>query len=182
MIFYETARSMSKKVEFIEENNFKGIGSWTLSQLINNGSSPVLDVASCFNLDTTSSYTGIDAPEVSQIPSNFVLNQNFPNPFNPSTTIRYSIGSSSLPRESVPIHREVSAMPAGRGVLVQLKIYNILGQEVTTIVNEVQSAGIYTVQWNGKNSAGQNVGSGVYFYQLKSDSGFLLTKKMMMLK
>jgi flagellar hook assembly protein FlgD len=60
-------------------------------------------------------------------------------------------------------------------------VYDILGREITTLVNEMKTAGIHTVPWDGKNSAGQRVGSGVYFYQLKSESGFAKTQKMILL-
>jgi len=63
-----------------------------------------------------------------------------------------------------------------------LKIFDILGREVATLVNEHKPAGNYTVEWNGTNSAGQMVGSGIYFYQLKTSSGFVETKKMLMLR
>jgi hypothetical protein len=120
----------------------------------------------------------VDVKAGNEIFNDYDLLQNYPNPFNPSTTLGYSIGNSPLSREPVPIHREVSG---GWGVLVQLKIYNILGQEVTTLVNEVQSAGQYKVQWNGKNSAGQKVCSGVYLYRLQAGS-FISTKKLLLLK
>ncbi|OQA04976.1 MAG: hypothetical protein BWY67_02223 [Bacteroidetes bacterium ADurb.Bin397] len=71
----------------------------------------------------------------------FNLSQNYPNPFNPSTMINYQLPMNSS---------------------ITLKVFNMLGQEVTTLVNEQKPAGYYTVEWNGTNSAGQQVGSGVY--------------------
>jgi flagellar hook assembly protein FlgD len=65
---------------------------------------------------------------------------------------------------------------------ISLKIYDILGREILTLVNEVQAAGMHTVFWNGDNSAGLKVGSGVYFYQLKGTAGFVNTKKMTILE
>jgi hypothetical protein len=94
------------------------------------------------------------------MPGKFILAQNYPNPFNPSTTIGFSI---------------IDLMN------VTLKIFDILGREIITLVNEVKPAGSYSVDWDGKNSAGQRVGSGVYFYQLKSGSGFTKTQKMVFL-
>ena len=88
-------------------------------------------------------------------PNKFSLEQNYPNPFNPSTTIRYSIPSPSS---------------------VQLKIYNILGNEIATLVNEELAAGNYNVEYDASN-----LPSGIYFYTLTTD-GFSETKKMTLVK
>ena len=95
-----------------------------------------------------------------EIPAEFNVEQNFPNPFNPVTEIRYT-----LPRESY----------------VNISIYNILGQKVKNLVDEYQSAGYKTVKWNGKNDQGQNVASGVYFYKIKAGD-FTKVKKMVIIK
>ena len=89
------------------------------------------------------------------IPGTFVLSQNYPNPFNPTTTINYS-----LPK-------------AGN---VTIMIYDILGREIRTLVNEEKTAGNYTVQFNGSN-----LSSGIYFYRMQSGS-FSQTKKLILLK
>ncbi len=94
------------------------------------------------------------------IPAEYSLEQNYPNPFNPSTIIEFMI----------PVQAEVS-----------LKIYDLLGSEVATLVNEVRDAGQHFVQWNGKNGMGQSVNSGIYFYTMKAGD-FVSTKKMMLLK
>ncbi|MBK8984198.1 MAG: T9SS type A sorting domain-containing protein [Ignavibacteria bacterium] len=91
----------------------------------------------------------------SEIPSSFSLMQNYPNPFNPSTKIAYTIPNNGL---------------------VTLKIYNLLGKEVASLINEVKSAGTYEVNFNGAN-----LSSGVYFYRLESGN-FVDTKKMFLLK
>ncbi len=104
--------------------------------------------------------TGLEDSPANGIPAEFTLSQNYPNPFNPVTTIRY-------------------ALPNSRDV--ELKIYNILGQEIMTIVNGAQMAGEYRVQWNGRNAAGIAVPSGVYFYRLRA-GGFIETKKMLLLR
>ncbi len=88
-------------------------------------------------------------------PENYSLQQNYPNPFNPSTSIRYSIPKAQL---------------------VTLKIYNVLGQEVATLVNRMQAAGHYEFNFNA-----DNLSSGIYFYTLRSGS-FISTKKMILLK
>lgn len=98
-------------------------------------------------------------------PGGFKLMQNYPNPFNPTTDIRYQIADGKL-----PIH-------------TTLIIYNILGQEVRTVVEEPKEAGYYTVTWDGCDNAGQEVISGIYFYRLTVDGGqWVETKKMVLLK
>ncbi|HEY3296072.1 MAG TPA: T9SS type A sorting domain-containing protein [bacterium] len=97
---------------------------------------------------------GVDDP-VAARPSGYELADNYPNPFNPSTSIQFV-----LPRAS----------------RVSLTIYNLLGEEVASLVDGMLSEGSHTVQFNGST-----MGSGVYFYRLKTD-GFVSTKKMIMLK
>jgi len=96
----------------------------------------------------------------------YALEQNYPNPFNPSTTIKYQIPES-------PLSRGVSG---GRGVFVTLKVYNILGEEVATLVNGFKNAGRYEVKFDASNLA-----SGVYVYRL-SAGDFNASKKLMLLK
>jgi len=91
-----------------------------------------------------------------QRPVVFTLHQNFPNPFNPSTTIRYQIPKASQ---------------------VDLSIYNLLGQKVTTLVSVKQSAGNYKVQWEAIGFA-----SGVYFYRLQTNKGFSQTRKLILMR
>lgn len=109
--------------------------------------------------------TGVDDGQSSEIPASYALLQNYPNPFNPSTTIQYA-----LPEEA----------------FVTLKVYNMLGQEVAQLQDEQQNAGYHTVVWNGRNTSGAQVASGVYFYRIeaKPTSGkqFTNLKKMILLK
>ena len=93
-------------------------------------------------------------------PNEFSLSQNYPNPFNPTTQIRFSIPVDSR---------------------VELKIYDILGREVATLMNDDLRTGYYTIEWNGKNDYGVKVSSGVYIYRIVAGK-FVQTKKMMMLK
>ena len=90
----------------------------------------------------------------------FMLQNNYPNPFNPLTSITYSI----------PINTSIS-----------LKIYSLDGEEILTLVNEVKTRGEYSIQWDAKNSLGNKVPSGMYFYKL-STRDFIQTKKMILLK
>jgi len=100
---------------------------------------------------------GTTGVETEFMPNGFTLSQNYPNPFNPSTTIEYFIPSAGF---------------------VSLIIFNTIGQEVSTLVNEEQSAGKYTVSFN---SAGIGLPSGLYFYSLRSGE-FNATKKMILIK
>jgi len=93
------------------------------------------------------------------IQQSFILNQNYPNPFNPSTTITYHLPKASN---------------------VVLKIYDVLGNEVATLVNEEKAPGTYEVMFNSESSI-RHPASGVYFYQLKAGD-YLETKKMILLK
>jgi hypothetical protein len=98
--------------------------------------------------------------EILTAPVEFALEQNYPNPFNPSTTINYSIPE------------------AGN---VELKVYDILGNEVATLVNEEKQPGTYEVEFNSHSGEVRNLTSGVYIYSLRAGS-FAQTKKMMLLK
>ncbi len=102
------------------------------------------------------------------LPNQFQLSQNYPNPFNPTTTITYTIPTPPI---SLPLVRGGT-----EGGVVTLKVYDILGREVTTLVNEKQSPGNYKVVFDGKN-----LSSGVYFYQLIT-SNFSQTRKMVLIK
>ncbi len=98
-------------------------------------------------------FTGVEEePTEGPLPLRFSLEQNYPNPFNATTTIRYAIPDRD--REGKP-HRTT------------LKIYNILGQEVKTLVDEEQRAGSHRVLWDGRDSLGEEVSSGIYFCRLE---------------
>ena len=108
---------------------------------------------------------GVGDEEDLLLPKIFELRQNYPNPFNPVTTIEYA-----LPRISE----------------VTIEIYNILGQQVANLVNKKQPAGYYSVNWEGLNSTGNYVSTGMYFYRMVAQSGdgrlFVKSKKILFLK
>ena len=106
----------------------------------------------CMGISVTPA-TGITP--VSNIPDQFSLSQNYPNPFNPATTINFSIPKSGL---------------------VTLKVFDVLGQEVATLVNDPKVAGSYSVNFNG-----ENLSSGVYFYRLEAND-FVSVKRMLLVK
>lgn len=101
-----------------------------------------------------------DIEEEKSVPVSFHLSQNFPNPFNPSTTIQYEIPGNSD---------------------VTLRIYNMLGQEIRTLVQNRQSPGAHTALWDGTDAAGQTVASGVYLYALETPE-FNEVRKMILLR
>ena len=112
-------------------------------------------------IDVDGSYQYYDPVTVSlAVSSDPQLLQNSPNPFNPSTTIKFYIPNTSD---------------------VSIKIYDIMGREVVTLINQQTTAGYHNVYWNGKNSRGENVASGVYLYRLTAGN-FSETKKMNLLK
>jgi hypothetical protein len=101
----------------------------------------------------------------STLPKIFSLSQNYPNPFNPQTTIQYEIGGDD---GSMSVH-------------ASLKIYNILGQRVKTLVDEDVPPGTYRIVWDGRDENGERVASGVYLYRFTTDE-YRKTKKMVMMK
>ena len=109
-----------------------------------------------------------DVDDVSELPDNFHLSQNYPNPFNPTTTIEFTIPT---PPQPSPYQGE-----GLREGLVTLKIYDILGNEISTLVNEPKSPGTYEIQFNASNLT-----SGVYFYKIETEK-FSQSKKMILLK
>lgn len=98
--------------------------------------------------------------ELTSFPKTYQLSMNYPNPFNPETTIKYQLPKANY---------------------VSLKIYNLLGQHVRTLVAEEKQAGYYQINWNGKDNQGNSVSSGIYLYELKS-SNFQRTRKMLILR
>lgn len=94
------------------------------------------------------------------LPEGFALEQNFPNPFNPSTMIRYSLSEMAD---------------------VKLSIYNMLGQEIRVLVRDARPAGIHHVEWDGRDAMGRHVATGLYFYRIEAGQ-FRSTRKMTLTK
>ena len=114
-----------------------------------------------FTIKYVQGFTGVeDETGDRERPSDFVLSQNYPNPFNPTTKIEFTLAKSGF---------------------VSLKVYDVVGREVRTLVSEELSSGYKSVIWDGKNDEGKDVASGVYFYQLKVGD-FSEPKKMLLLK
>ena len=104
--------------------------------------------------------TVASADEGSLLPSEYALFQNYPNPFNPSTQITFDVPNSEF---------------------VMLRVYNLLGQDVQTLINKSMTPGRYTVEWNGNDMLNNDVASGVYFYELRGES-FISRKKMLLIR
>lgn len=105
---------------------------------------------------------GIEGGSNSRNPKTIKLLQNYPNPFNPATVINYQISEK-------------------KSISTTLKIYNIMGEEIRTLVDQEQGMGSYTVEWDGRDSRGFMVANGIYFYQLKTE-GYFITKKLVVLR
>ena len=131
-------------------------GSWTI--IASDGQDSTEASNGRFELTIETTLTGID--DENNLPKEFELHPNYPNPFNPVTTISYDLPKNSR---------------------VALVVYNILGQKVVKLVDHNQVAGRYTVQWNGQDTFGRRVSSGVYFYLIIADE-FTKTRRMLLLK
>lgn len=103
-------------------------------------------------------FTGAGVVRLVPIPERFALHQNYPNPFNPTTTIEYD-----LPKDAY----------------VKLVIYDILGREVVTLVDEPQNTGYRSVKWQGNDKSGILLSSGIYIYRITA--GYFNRSKMMLL-
>jgi len=133
---------------------YAGLDSLTVNQLVSYGDSTFVSTTNGLYVLTRNSI-GTGVRKSVAPPALFSLDQNYPNPFNPATNLHFTIGTPQS---------------------VTLKVYDVLGREVATLVNGKMSAGNYIVPWNASNSS-----SGVYFYRLKAGS-FVETKKMVLMK
>ena len=123
------------------------------------------------NTDVTITYTifddqkeiiskGTQTVTLKAIPDNYALHNNFPNPFNPVTNIFYDLPESGH---------------------VRMVIYDLLGREVTTLINETMESGYYATRWNGRNQYGEPVSAGIYFYHLQTGA-YSKAQKMLLVK
>lgn len=94
------------------------------------------------------------------LPLTFRLYQNYPNPFNAKTTIEYYLAKPSY---------------------ISIKIFNLMGKEIATLVNEQKNAGNFSICWDGKDNSGKAIASGIYIYRIKAN-GFTEAKKLSLLK
>ena len=117
-----------------------------------------------FTLSDQSGYFRL-GPKTIIVPEQTNIHQNYPNPFNPTTTIMYDIG-----------------LLDGLSQNVTINIYNLLGQQILTLVKDQDQIGQFKVQWDGYDKFGQQMSSGVYFIQLSTKTGIVKNKKMMLMK
>lgn len=113
-----------------------------------------------YTLWNLSVLSDISDPNAGPLSTTYALYQNFPNPFNPETNIGYTWNKSGS---------------------VTLKIYDVNGQEVRSLVNEIQSVGSHSVGWDGYNNIGQPVASGIYIYRIET-ADFTSTRKMILMR
>ncbi|MCG8606667.1 T9SS type A sorting domain-containing protein, partial [bacterium] len=149
------ASNNSDRFTFVDSNLPARTFFYQVTALYDLGESPPSNEASAI-------VTSIN-DATSELPTDYALNQNFPNPFNPTTVIRYAI---PLLHGNEP---------------VKLEVYNMLGQKIRTLVDEEKSAGFYAVDWDGKNDQGRPVSSGLYVYRIRAKS-FIEVKKMLLMK
>jgi hypothetical protein len=128
-----------------------------LGVMSNDPANPMVTIPTHVVVDSTVTITGVTDD---QVPSVYRLHPNYPNPFNPTTTIRYDL-------------------PAPEDVHVV--IYNVRGERVRVLVDEHQLAGRHEAGWDGRNSRGESVASGVYLYRIVAGE-FVSTRKMTLLK
>ncbi|MCC6398708.1 MAG: T9SS type A sorting domain-containing protein [Bacteroidetes bacterium] len=122
-------------------------------------STVVVTKADCRTSVNTAIATEIkDAPVA--IPTSFGLSQNYPNPFNPSTVLEYQVPTPAQ---------------------VEISVYNLLGEKVATLVNEVKEPGYHSITWNATGANGQTVATGIYFYRMHAGD-FVSTKRMLLVK
>lgn len=95
------------------------------------------------------------------MPNSLSLEQNYPNPFKQKTKITYTI--------------------SGTEHAVSLRIFNIMGKEIKTLINNIQPAGTYTIEWDGTDATGRKVPGGIYFYQLITETCFSESRKMLLI-
>jgi hypothetical protein len=111
---------------------------------------------------SVSTLTAVDAPRRFHT----LLGENYPNPFNPSTQIPFTVGGAA----------------GGRGARVELRIYNVAGARVATLVNETRTPGTYVARWSGRDDTGAPVASGIYFARLAVDGSTPIVRKLVLLK
>jgi hypothetical protein len=149
----------------LNETNLSGIYLEMIFEVVGEtGSSSQIELESYrLNADQAqyaNATVAIEDEKYLNMPTDYVLHNNYPNPFNPETNIQFDIPENGN---------------------VSLKIYNMLGQEIKTLVEETKNAGTHMVQWDGRNENGQSIPSGVYIYRLIAEN-FTATKKMSLMK
>lgn len=139
----EAGEEVEITIEFTPKN--EGVHNATMTFTTNDPENENVEMTL---LGTATASVSID-DEFNNLPETFELGQNYPNPFNPSTTVKYQVPENAK---------------------VNIVVYNMTGQKVTTLTNEFKTAGYHTVNWDGTNDFGQKVSSGVYFLRMQADA------------
>jgi hypothetical protein len=144
----------------IDSAFYPNAGTWTWSAAggIGDGFIPAWSGPHCFQISTDG--TDVNTRAADGLPTEWMMSQNYPNPFNPVTQIAFDVPSRAH---------------------VTLNVFNVLGQQVATLVDQELARGSYTADWDGTSSSGGEVASGVYFYRLETDN-YIDTKKMVLMK
>ena len=157
---YSTFKLDGANTQWVQEGS-ESIGNVVVDMITGRPSDGYLAIATHGNgIYTTFIDSDVLAVNDSGIPTQFELNQNYPNPFNPITNISFNLKQSGL---------------------VSLKVFDLMGKEVATLVNGYQESGVRQAIWSGKDGNGNAMPSGIYFYRLEVN-GLVLTKKMQLLK
>ena len=151
-----TVNNVSAQAKKVENLNAGSLYFWRVQSKTAGGKTSHYSSVGSF---VANKVTSVDKSDT-KIPTSFSLSQNYPNPFNPTTTISFG-----LPKESY----------------VTVRIYDLMGREVKTLVSENKKAGAYEVQWRGDNNFGQSVATGTYLYRI-SAGDFVQAKKMILMK
>ena len=156
------AAGASLELEITLDGSFLAPGQYVqnIDILSNDPASPTLTIPVVFNVDSTLIVSTGSGPDPSRKPLRYVLHGNYPNPFNPTTMVRYDLPEAAA---------------------VRLEVFSVKGERVVVLVDKHQPAGSHHVLWDGRNSWGQPVATGVYFYRLRAGS-FVQTRKMHLLK
>lgn len=152
-ISYDDTASVRLKCEYAKERNLGGVMIWALGQDVIGDDQPLAETVGR-SMDLVS---GIYLSQQG-IPESFLLLNNYPNPFNASTTIRYEVNLKSF---------------------IEVKVYNLKGKEIKTLVYKIQDASEHEVKWDGIDKYGKDVSSGIYFYVLRAGKD-LKFKKMVL--
>ena len=114
-----------------------------------------------FSQKKESGPVNVESQTISTIPTLYKLYVNYPNPFNPQTRIKFELSKASQ---------------------ITLKIFDVLGKEIRTLIDQFQNAGSYSVDWDGKDKLGEQVASGIYLYRMQVNGNIAQSRKMMLLK
>jgi hypothetical protein len=164
---------------FINRRNFEADSAGSCTVLHDRDNDGDMDMTGIDEMDdllilfTNDNFVNVEDEEIT--PKDFMLHQNYPNPFNPTTKIKFSIPTSPL--NPSPYQGE-----GHRERLITLKVYDILGNELATLVNEVLPAGDYEIEFDARATHPIALTSGIYFYQLKAGESFIDVKKMILMK